>query len=188
MHTRKSRGWRASLALAAAAGLALGGCASRPKPLPLAPPGERASAQPEPPVTPPGQQPVYRQILPGSVRDFVVDVGDRVYFDYDAYELRPDGQRTLAAQARWLDRYPAVRVRIEGNCDERGTEEYNFGLGARRAGAVKDFLVDQGVDPGRISTVSYGKDRPIDPGEGEAAWQHNRNAHTAIVAGAPQGG
>jgi peptidoglycan-associated lipoprotein len=81
-------------------------------------------------------------------------------------------------------RYRAVRVRIEGNCDERGTREYNLALGARRANSVRDFLVARGVDPSRIETISYGKEKPIDPGTGEDAWQHNRNGHTAITAGA----
>jgi peptidoglycan-associated lipoprotein len=90
----------------------------------------------------------------------------------------------LSAQAGWLRRYPAVRVRIEGNADERGTREYNLALGARRANAVRDFLVAQGVTSDRITTVSYGKEQPIDPGTSEDAYQRNRNAHTALVSGA----
>jgi peptidoglycan-associated lipoprotein len=90
----------------------------------------------------------------------------------------------LAAQAAWLNRNPAVQVRIEGNCDERGTREYNFALGARRANSVKEFLVTQGVNPSRITTISCGKERPIDAGTGEGAWQHDRNGHTAILSGA----
>jgi len=122
--------------------------------------------------------------LPGSVQDFVINAGDRIYFDYDEFNLRPDALPVLTAQAAWLGRYPEVQVRIEGNADERGTREYNFALGARRANAVKDFLEERGVNAGRITTVSYGKERPIDPGPGEEAWAHNRNAHTAIIAGA----
>jgi peptidoglycan-associated lipoprotein len=83
-----------------------------------------------------------------------------------------------------LQRYPAIRVRIEGNADERGTREYNFALGARRADAVRDFLVSHGVAAGRISTISYGKEQPIDCGHDDAAWAKNRNARTAIVEGA----
>jgi peptidoglycan-associated lipoprotein len=118
------------------------------------------------------------------VQDFVVNVGDRVYFDFDQYAVRQDAQPILAAQAAWLARYAQVRVRIEGNCDERGTREYNLALGARRANSVRDFLVARGVNPSRIETISFGKERPIDPGEGEEAWAHNRNSHTAITAGA----
>jgi peptidoglycan-associated lipoprotein len=171
------------LAPAAAVALAalLSACASHPKapPAPSTPP-PRAEAPPPPPA--PGR-PV-GQITPGSVQDFVVNVGDRVYFDYDQYAIRADGQPVLASQAAWLNRYPAVQVRIEGNCDERGTREYNLALGARRANSVKDFLVGHGVDPGRITTISYGKERPIDPGAGEEAWAKNRNVHTDIVSGA----
>lgn len=165
----------------------LASCASHPKPLPLAAPGPVA---PPSASGPPGAYPsppppaVQTGVLPGSERDFVVNAGDRVYFDFDKYEIRPDGERVLEAQAAWLDRYPGVRVRIEGNTDERGTEEYNFALGARRAEAVKTFLNLHGVAAGRIATVSYGKDRPIDPGTGEEAWRHNRNAHTVITQGA----
>jgi len=118
------------------------------------------------------------------VQDFVVNVGDRVYFDYDQYTIRPDAIPVLTAQASWLQRYPAVHVRVEGNCDERGTEEYNLALGGRRAASVKTFLVNHGIDPSRIATISYGKERPIDPGTGETAWAKNRNVHTAITAGA----
>ena len=120
----------------------------------------------------------------GSERDFVINVGDRVFFDYDRSEIRPSATPILNAQAEWLARYPEVQVRIEGNCDERGTEAYNLALGARRAAAVRDFLIAHGVYSSRITTISNGKDRPIDPGHDEAAWQRNRNAHTAIVSGA----
>jgi peptidoglycan-associated lipoprotein len=113
-----------------------------------------------------------------------VNVGDRVYFDYDQYAIRADAQPVLGAQAAWLARYPSVHVRIEGNCDERGTREYNLALGARRANSVRDFLVAHGVDSSRIETVSFGKEKPVDPGTGDDAWAHNRNGHTAITAGA----
>jgi peptidoglycan-associated lipoprotein len=122
--------------------------------------------------------------LPGTVQDFVVNVGDRVYFDTNQSAVRSDGRAVLAAQGRWLSQYPSVQVRIEGNADERGTREYNFALGAKRADTVKAFLVEQGVSPSRITTISYGKERPIDPGTGEGAWAHNRNAHTDITQGA----
>jgi peptidoglycan-associated lipoprotein len=122
--------------------------------------------------------------LPGSTQDFVINVGDRVYFDTDRYDVRSDAQPILDAQSAWLSRYPGVQVRIEGNADERGTREYNLALGARRANSVRDYLISHGVSAERISTISFGKERPIDPGTGEDAWQKNRNAHTAIVSGA----
>ena len=121
---------------------------------------------------------------PGSEQDFVVNIGDRIYFDLDSYEVRPDAYPRLDAQVAWLQRYPQVTVRIEGNADERGTREYNFALGARRASAVRDYLVSRGVAASRIDTVSYGKERPIDPGSSEDAWSRNRNGHTAITSGA----
>jgi peptidoglycan-associated lipoprotein len=118
------------------------------------------------------------------VQDFVINIGERIYFDTDSYDVRSDAQPVLAAQAQWLNRYPAVRVRIEGNADERGTREYNLALGARRANAVREFLVGQGVSGSRIETLSYGKERPIDAGTSEDSWAKNRNARTAITDGA----
>ncbi len=163
----------------------LAGCASHPHHGPSSP-TPLAEAPPLPPPAP-GQAPtedVQGRALPGSVQDFVINVGDRVYFDFDQYGVRADAQPILAAQSAWLNRYGSVEVRIEGNCDERGTREYNLALGARRANSVRDFLVSHGVNPARITTISYGKERPIDPGESEEAWAHDRNAHTAITAGA----
>lgn len=170
------------LALAVAS---LAACASKPKPAPAAGPssgGETYTAPARPSggdVTASPETPT-----PGSERDFVINAGDRVYFDLDQYNIRPDAAPVLEAQAAWLNRYRAVRIRIEGNCDERGTREYNFALGARRAQSVRDFLVGRGVDPARIEVISYGKERPIDPGSGEDAWSHNRNGHTQITSGA----
>jgi peptidoglycan-associated lipoprotein len=175
------------LALVAAAAISMSACATKkpvyaPTPTP-APAPEPPPRPAPPPVT---QQPVAPPSGPvaGSEQDFVVNVGDRVYFDFDSYAIRGDAQPVLAAQAGWLKRYPAVQVRIEGNADEKGTREYNLALGARRANSVRDFLVGQGVDSNRISTVSYGKEKPIDFNSGDEADQHNRNGHTAIVSGA----
>jgi peptidoglycan-associated lipoprotein len=114
----------------------------------------------------------------------VVNVGDRVYFDFDKYDIRDEARPLLDAQASWLSRYPMVRVRIEGNTDELGTTEYNFALGARRANAVREYLSGRGIALARIDTVSYGKARPIDTGGGETAQAHNRNAHTTLIEGA----
>lgn len=125
------------------------------------------------------------EIVAGSLRDFEVNAGNRVYFDYDQYALRADAREVLARQAAWLRSYPQMKATIEGHADERGTREYNIALGVRRAQAVKDFLVSQGVEAARLETISYGKERPIDPGTGEAAWSRNRNGHTVLVT--PQG-
>jgi peptidoglycan-associated lipoprotein len=124
--------------------------------------------------------------MPGSEQDFVVNVGDRVYFELDSYQIRSEAYPRLDAQAQWLQRYPQVGIRIEGNADERGTREYNLALGARRAESVRNYLVERGVSAGRIDTISYGKERPIAEGSNEDAWARNRNAHTAIVSGAPR--
>jgi peptidoglycan-associated lipoprotein len=174
----------ARLALFGLAAVSIAACASTPKPTPPAPPPPPPPEAPPPPPPPPPISEAPVGPVPGSIQDFVINAGDRVYFDFDAYAIRADAQRVLAQQADWLNRYPAVQVRIEGNCDERGTREYNLALGERRANAIREFLVAHGVDGGRISTVSYGKERPIDPGEGEDAWSHNRNGHTAIISGA----
>ena len=176
-------GRRAPLTLAMLGATALlAACAHKPPPLASTPSTPRAP--PSRSYEGPPTAPVQSSVLPGSTQDFVVNAGDRVYFDYDQFNIRPDAISVLEAQATWLNRYPAVQVRIEGNCDERGTREYNFALGARRANSVRRFLVEHGVSASRITTISYGKERPIDPGENEAAWAHNRNAHTDITSGA----
>ena len=166
------------LALVAACAVSVTACASKPKPTPSTPTAPPSyPSQPMPPAGPNGP-------VPGSIQDFVVNVGDRVYFDFDQFDIRADAAPVLNAQAQWLLRYPSVMVRIEGNADERGTREYNLALGARRANSVRDYLIARGVQAARISTVSFGKERPIDPGTSEEAYQRNRNGHTAITGGA----
>ncbi|HZT51877.1 MAG TPA: peptidoglycan-associated lipoprotein Pal [Stellaceae bacterium] len=116
----------------------------------------------------------------GSAEDFKQNVGDRVFFDFDKSDIKPEGQQTLQRQATWLKQYPNVTVTIEGHCDERGTREYNLALGNRRANAVKNALVSLGIPANRIQTISYGKDRPIVVGSNEAAWAQNRVGITVI--------
>ena len=121
---------------------------------------------------------------PGSLEDFVYAAGDdRVYFAYNRSDLSPQSRDVLKRQAEWLNLYPGSIVVVGGNADERGTREYNLALGARRADSAKAFLVSQGVTPSRITTVSYGKERPIDGRSNEAAWRLNRNAHSAVLTG-----
>jgi peptidoglycan-associated lipoprotein len=113
-------------------------------------------------------------VTPGSVADFKQNVGDRVYFDTDLSSIREDGRATLAKQAAWLKQYSNYPITIEGKCDERGTREYNLALGERRATAVRQFLIAQGVPAARIKTISYGKERPEVVGSDEGAWARNR--------------
>lgn len=118
--------------------------------------------------------------VPGTQQDLVVNIGDRVFFDFDRYDLTPEGQRILDAQAQWLQQYPNLNVTIEGHCDERGTREYNLALGERRANSVRSYLVALGVDPNRIAVISYGKERPAVLGSNPSAWAQNRRAVTIV--------
>jgi peptidoglycan-associated lipoprotein len=118
--------------------------------------------------------------VPGSQQDLKQTAGDRVFFALNRSDVTSEAQQILQHQAEWLRRYPNVTVTIEGHCDERGTREYNLALGARRADAVKNVLVAMGIPAGRISTISYGKERPIVLGSNEAAWAQNRVAITTV--------
>jgi peptidoglycan-associated lipoprotein len=118
--------------------------------------------------------------VPGSEADLAQNVGDRVFFELDKTDLSQTARQTLDRQAAWLKRYPSVRVTIEGNCDERGTREYNIALGARRANSIRAYLVALGIDSGRIQTVSYGAERPAVLGTGEAVWSQNRRGVTVV--------
>lgn len=118
--------------------------------------------------------------IPGSQEDLEQNAGHRVFFSYNQYTLTPQAQATLARQAAWLKQYPESRILVSGNCDERGTREYNLALGARRAEAARAYLASLGVDSARVTTVSYGKERPIDPRSTDEAWSLNRNATTTI--------
>ena len=118
--------------------------------------------------------PAARGPVPGSKEDFVANVGDRVFFAYDKADLSADARRTLERQAAWLRQWTNQGLTVEGHCDERGTREYNLALGQRRANAVKDYLVALGVPASRLSTISYGKERPVVLGSNEAAWAQNR--------------
>ncbi len=117
---------------------------------------------------------------PGSQQDLVVNVGDRVFFGYDRYDLTPEAQRTLEMQAAWMKQYPAVTLTVEGHADERGTREYNLALGDRRANAVKSYLTALGIDPMRITTISFGKERPAVLGSNPGAWAQNRRGVTVV--------
>ena len=131
-----------------------------------------------------GSKPGMASIKPGTGRDFVVNVGDRVFFGYDKSNLSSDARGQLEKQAAWLKNYGSISVTIEGHTDERGTREYNLALGERRANSAKDFLVALGVAPKRIKVISYGKERPAALGQNEAAWRQNRRSVTVVAGGA----
>jgi peptidoglycan-associated lipoprotein len=120
---------------------------------------------------------------PGSPQDFVVNVGDRVFFETDATELTTVGQQTLDKQASWLQQYPRYTFTIEGHADERGTREYNFALGARRAESVKNYLAARGIAASRMRTISYGKERPVAVCNDISCWSQNRRAVTVLSGG-----
>ncbi len=121
---------------------------------------------------------------PGSAQDFVVNIGDRVFFESDSTDLTPTATATLDKQAQWLSRYPRYTFLIEGHADERGTREYNFSLGARRAQAVRDYLASRGIGANRMRTVSYGKERPVAVCNDISCWSQNRRAVTVLDGGA----
>lgn len=120
------------------------------------------------------------EIVYGSMQDFAEQTDDIVYFAFDSSSLSESALLILKKQASWLNAYPKTTITIEGNCDERGTREYNLALGERRANAVKDYLISQGVAPSRISVISYGKERPAVIGSSEEAWALNRRAVSVV--------
>ncbi len=111
---------------------------------------------------------------PGSQEHLVVNVGDRVFYDFDQSDLRPEARTTVEALAVWMNTYPATTISVDGHADERGTREYNLALGERRANSVRDYLVALGIGPNRVSNLSYGKERPAVLGSNEEAWAQNR--------------
>jgi peptidoglycan-associated lipoprotein len=119
---------------------------------------------------------------PGSQQDFVVNVGDRVFFESDQTSLTPQARATLDNQAQWLARYSQYTFTIEGHADERGTREYNIALGARRAQTVREYLASRGVNPQRMRTISYGKERPVAVCDDISCWSQNRRAVTVLNA------
>jgi len=120
--------------------------------------------------------------VPGSAQDFVVNVGDRVFFETDSSELTPQSRTTLDKQAQWLQHYNRYTFTIEGHADERGTREYNIALGASRAQTVREYLVSRGIDNNRMRTISYGKERPVAVCNDISCWSQNRRAVTVLNA------
>ncbi len=155
--------------------LVLAGCAQKaPEELPPAPVGTAPTPAPTPPPGP--------GYAPGSQQDFLANtMSDRVFFDTDRFNIDMQDQAILQSQAQWLAQHPNARITIEGHCDERGTRDYNLALGERRANAAKNYLASLGVSPSRMTTVSYGKERPEALGSNESAWSQNRRAVTIVV-------
>ncbi len=141
--------------------------------------GAGAAVQPTSPPTSGGPATTLNAPAPGSRGDFEL-IGDRVLFDFDKSDLRPEYRARIERWADWLKRYPNVRLTIEGHCDERGTREYNIALGDRRANAAKRYLVSLGIDTNRVTTISYGKERPAVVGSNESAWQQNRRGQAVV--------
>ena len=165
--------------LAGAALIAIAGCSKTPKPKDLPPPPPSQSA-PTPPAPPPPSNDSNGP-RPGSRADMIAQAGsDTVHFATDSSDVDSEGQGTLTAQAAWLKRNPGVRVTVEGHCDERGTREYNLALGERRANSAKNFLVNAGVEAGRVTVISYGKEHPLATGSDDAAYAQNRRAVTVV--------
>jgi peptidoglycan-associated lipoprotein len=168
---------KTAIILTAASALALGACAKKaPVDLPPPPASTEAPAPVAPAVEPagptPGTQEHFSQTMSGR---------DTIYFDTDRYNVDAEDQAALQAQAQYLQQYPNVRATVEGHADERGTRDYNIALGERRANAAKNYLVSLGVDAARITTVSYGKERPVALGSNEEAWARNRRAVTIVL-------
>lgn len=166
--------YRLRLTAVAVAMALTAGCAKKaPEQLPPAPSDTTDTA--------PDTGPTDGAIVPGSRADFLQSVpSDRILFDLDSYSVDDRDRVVLDAQAQWLQRYPNVRVTIEGHADERGTREYNLALGDRRANAAKNYLQSRGIDAGRLTVISWGKERPEALGSDESAWSQNRRAVTVI--------
>jgi peptidoglycan-associated lipoprotein len=147
------------------------GCGKKPPPPPPEPP---PVTQKEPPPPPPPPPPAEPEIAPLQLTT--------IYFEYDKSDIRPDARDIMAQNARSLAEHPTATIRVEGNCDERGTDEYNMALGERRANAAKEYLVNYGIDGGKISTISYGESRTADPGHNEEAWAKNRRDDFRVLS------
>ena len=180
-----------SLGLLLAAGLlATAGCCTK-KPAPAPAPEVQAAPTPTPaPVPVPTEAPIAVPVAEPVAETLPADLAELnrkgylkdVFFDYDQYDIRADQRDAMAANAEWLKKWPTVKIQIEGHCDERGSSKYNMALGDKRANAAKDYLVSLGIDAGRVSTISYGEERPFVEGHDEAAWSQNRRGHFVVTA------
>jgi peptidoglycan-associated lipoprotein len=178
------RCWNLGLrALCLTAALALvAACSSRPETKSMSDTGSgtttAAPAAAQAPQSPGPSAPIGP--VAGSQEDLDLNIGSLVYFDFDKYDLKPDARATVERWAQWLQQNPSVTVTIEGHCDERGTREYNLGLGERRATSARNYLIALGVNGNRVGTISYGKERPVCTASNEACWGQNRRDHMVV--------
>jgi peptidoglycan-associated lipoprotein len=170
------------LLLVTAASALVAGCASHKKASPTGGATMPGSAEAQLDTRlPPEHGPASGGVVRGSQEDLAATAGERVYFALDSDAIDDAASLTLRAQAAWLRSHPNVRARIAGNADERGTREYNLALGAKRAAAARQGLISNGIEATRLETISFGKERPLDPGANEEAWAKNRNAQTIVI-------
>ena len=178
-----------SVGLLLAAGLLVtaGCCTKKPAPAPA----PEVVAEPAPaPVPVPTEAPIVVPVAEPVAETLPADLAELnkkgylkdVFFDYDQYDIRADQRDALAANAEWLKKWPTVKIQVEGHCDERGSNKYNMALGDKRANAARDYLVSLGIDAGRVTTISYGEERPFVEGQNEEAWSQNRRAHFVVTA------
>jgi peptidoglycan-associated lipoprotein len=180
-----------SLGLFLAAGLLVtAGCCTK-KPAPAPAPEVKAEPTPTPaPVPVPTEAPIVAPVAEPVAEALPADLAELnkkgylkdVFFDYDQYDIRADQRDAMAADAEWMKKWPTVKIQIEGHCDERGSNKYNMALGDKRANAARDFLVSLGIDATRITTLSYGEERPFVEGQTEGAWSQNRRGHFVVTA------
>ncbi len=157
------------------------GCSSTPKDTASISTDSSLTAGDKAPMVDPLDQALMEgSAAPGTQQDLVVNVGDRIFFGYDKYDLTAEARAMIEKQAQWLKQYPHLNISVEGHCDERGTREYNLALGERRAAAVKTYMTALGVDAVRVQTISYGKERPAVMGSDETSWSQNRRGVVVV--------
>jgi len=178
-----------SIGLALAAGLLVtaGCCTKKPAPTPA----PEVTVEPTPaPIPVPTEAPIVAPVaepVPESLPADLAELNKKgylkdVFFDYDQYDVKADQRDAMAGNAEWLKKWPTVKIQIEGHCDERGSNKYNMALGDKRANAARDYLVSLGIDAARVTTISYGEERPFVEGQTEDAWSQNRRAHFVVTA------
>ena len=178
-----------SLGLFLASGLLVTAACCTKKPAPA--PAPEVQAEPTPaPVVVPTEAPIVAPVAEPVAETLPADLAELnkkgylkdIFFDYDLYDVRADQRDVMGVNAEWLKKWPTVKIQIEGHCDERGSNKYNMALGDKRANAARDYLVSLGIDASRVTTISYGEERPFLEGQSESAWSQNRRAHFVVTA------